>query len=92
MRVEGETQVLRQDATRLGGNPGAGYRLVFLDPPYAKGLGEIALATALKGGWLAPEAMVIWEESAALAVPEGFRQVDQRRYGDTVVTLLRAAE
>lgn len=92
MRVEGETQVLRQDATRLGGNPGAGYRLVFLDPPYAKGLGEIALATALKGGWLAPEAVVVWEESAALAVPEGFRQVDQRRYGDTVVTLLRAAE
>lgn len=89
MRAEGETKVLRQDAVRLGANPGAGFGLVFLDPPYGKGLGEAALVAARKGGWLAPEAMVVWEEGAAPAVPEGFRQVDQRKYGDTVVTVLR---
>jgi 16S rRNA (guanine966-N2)-methyltransferase len=64
---------------------------VFLDPPYGKGLGEVALTAARKGGWLAPEAMVVWEEGAAPAVPEGFVLVDQRKYGDTIVTLLRAA-
>jgi 16S rRNA (guanine966-N2)-methyltransferase len=92
MRVAGETQVLRQDVTRLGANAGAGYDLVFLDPPYGKGLGEAALAAARKGGWLAPDAMVVWEEGVAKSVPDGFASVDQRTYGDTIVTLLRAPE
>lgn len=89
MRVEGETRVIRQDARKLGQNAGAGYGLVFLDPPYGKGLGEVALTAALTGGWLSPGAMVVWEEGTAPAVPEGFTLVDQRKYGDTVVTLLR---
>lgn len=91
MRVEAETKVLRQDAVRLGVNPGGPFGLVFLDPPYGKGLGEAALAAARKGGWLAPGAMVVWEEGGVVAVPEGFAQVDQRKYGDTVVTVLRVA-
>jgi 16S rRNA (guanine966-N2)-methyltransferase len=92
MRAEGETRVIRQDARKLGANAGAGYGLVFLDPPYEKGLGEVAVAVAMKGEWLAPGAMVVWEEGAAPAVPEGFAQIDQRKYGDTIVTLLRAPE
>jgi 16S rRNA (guanine966-N2)-methyltransferase len=92
MRAEGETRVLRQDARKLGANAGAPFGLVFLDPPYGKGLGEVALAAAHAGGWLAPGAMVVWEEGAATPVPEGFATVDQRKYGDTVVTLLKAPE
>lgn len=92
MGVEGVTQVLRQDARRLGANPGGPCNLVFLDPPYGKGLGEAALVAAQRGGWLAPEAMVVWEEGSAPQVPEGFALADQRRYGDTIVTLLRASE
>jgi 16S rRNA (guanine966-N2)-methyltransferase len=34
--------------------------------------------------------MVVWEESETVAVPGGLRQVDQRKYGDTIVTLLRS--
>lgn len=90
LRAEGETRVVRQDARKLGANAGAPFGLVFLDPPYGKGLGEVALAAALRGGWLTPGAMVVWEEGAALAVPQGFAMVDQRKYGDTVVTLLKA--
>jgi len=92
LRAEGETRLLRQNATRLGQNPGAPYALVFLDPPYGKALGEAALAAAAAGGWLAPSAMVVWEESAAPTPPPGFTQIDQRRYGDTLVTLLKAPE
>ena len=92
MRVDAETRVLRQDAVRLGVNPGAGFGLVFLDPPYGKGLGEAALAAARKGGWLAPRAMIVWEDGVAPSVPEGFALADRRKYGDTVVTLLRAPE
>ncbi|MDP3195934.1 16S rRNA (guanine(966)-N(2))-methyltransferase RsmD [Tabrizicola sp.] len=90
MRAEAETRVIRQDARRLGPNAGAGYGLVFLDPPYGKGMGAVALAEVKKGGWLSPGAMVVWEEGVAPSVPEGFVQVDQRTYGDTVVTLLKA--
>jgi 16S rRNA (guanine966-N2)-methyltransferase len=92
MRAEGETRVVRQNATRLPPNPEPPFTLVFLDPPYGKGLGEAALAAAKKGGWLAPGATLVWEEGAAPSVPAGFSVVDQRRYGDTVVTLLTAPE
>ncbi len=92
MQAMGVTDVYRRDATRLGPNRGPGYDLVFLDPPYAKGLGEAALASALSGGWIAPGAMVVWEENVLPAVPEGLSMLDQRTYGDTVVTLLRAGE
>jgi 16S rRNA (guanine966-N2)-methyltransferase len=36
--------------------------------------------------------MVVWEEGVVVTVPEGFEQVDQRTYGETVVTLLRVGE
>lgn len=90
MRAMGETDVWRRDATRMGENRGPGFGLVFLDPPYGKGLGERALASCREGGWLSPGAMIVWEEGAAPEVPAGFALLDQRRYGDTVVTLLRA--
>ena len=55
------------------------------------GLGERALANALAGGWIAPGALIVWEESAPPIVPPGFALLDQRSYGGTVITLLRAA-
>ena len=90
MQLQGATDVWRRDATDLGVNRGAPYTLVFLDPPYAMGLGEAALASATEGGWLAPDALIVWEEGAAIAAPPAFRLLDQRRYGQTTVTLLRA--
>ncbi|MTH34509.1 16S rRNA (guanine(966)-N(2))-methyltransferase RsmD [Paracoccus limosus] len=89
-RAMGVTDVWRRDATKLGENRGPGFGLVFLDPPYGLGLGEKAVASAMAGGWLAPQAMLVWEESTPPAAVPGLEQIDQRRYGDTVVTLLRA--
>jgi 16S rRNA (guanine966-N2)-methyltransferase len=91
-RAMGTTDLYRRDATRMGENRGAPFSLVFLDPPYGKGLGEAALASCLAGGWLAPAALVVWEEGTAPAPPAGFETLDQRRYGDTVVTIARAPE
>ncbi len=88
-RAMGSTDVWRRDATRLGENRGAPYGLVFLDPPYGKGLGERALASALTGGWIAPGAMIVHEESTPPAPVPGLTRIDQRKYGDTLVTLLR---
>lgn len=92
LRAEGETRLLRLNATRIGPNPGAPFGLVFLDPPYGKAMGEAALAAATAGGWLTPGAMVVWEESTPPAPPPGFAQIDQRRYGDTLVTLMKGPE
>jgi 16S rRNA (guanine966-N2)-methyltransferase len=89
MRAADQTDIWRRDACQMGMNRGAGHTLVFLDPPYHLGLGEKALASLVAGGWLAPGAMVVWEEGAAPLPPTGFTQMDQRKYGDTVVTLLR---
>ncbi|MBL4915939.1 16S rRNA (guanine(966)-N(2))-methyltransferase RsmD [Szabonella alba] len=90
LRAMGVTDVYRRDATRLGEHRGPGFDLVFLDPPYGKGLGEAALASALVGGWIAPGARIVWEESTAPAPPPGFDLLDQRRYGETVITLMKA--
>ena len=81
-------RVLPLDARRPGPNPGAPHDLVFLDPPYGKGLGEAALAAALAGGWIADDALIVWEESAPVAPPEGLRPIEERRYGDTVIRFL----
>ena len=63
--------------------------LVFLDPPYGQKLGLPALMAAKKAGWIAPHAVIVWEEAAAQIAPRGFTRLDQRQYGDTWITFLR---
>jgi 16S rRNA (guanine966-N2)-methyltransferase len=88
----GVTRVFRRDATRLGpAHPVEPFSLVFLDPPYGKGLAEKALVSARAGGWLAQGALVVVEEAAdaAFKAPSGFEEVQRRRYDDTEVVFLR---
>lgn len=89
-RVQDRATLIRRDATRLGDCPEDPFDLVFLDPPYGKGLGDKALRVAQQGGWLAPGALIVWEENAPMPTPEGFKAEGSRRYGDTHVTLLWA--
>ena len=91
-RTGGTTRLFRRDATRLGPNDSAPFSLVFLDPPYGRGLGETALAAAAQGGWLAPGALVVWEENTPQAAPPGFAPLESRRYGDTHVTFLERSD
>jgi 16S rRNA (guanine966-N2)-methyltransferase len=87
MRVQAQVILLPRDATKLPPAP-APFSLIFLDPPYGKALGEAALHSAKAQGWIAPDAVVVWEEGTPPAPPTGFAVMDQRRYGDTWVTLL----
>src|SRR5213082_3795928 len=49
----GMTKVFRRDATSLGpAHPMEPFSLVFLDPPYGRGLADRALASLRDGGWL----------------------------------------
>ena len=64
---------------------------MFLDPPYAEGLGELALAKLAEGGWLAPGALIVFERGArepGFAVP-GYSALDARDYGAARVHFLR---
>lgn len=82
------TQVIQRDATRLPRCDKTPANLVFLDPPYGKGLGERALASTVQTGWLADGALIVWEENQPQIAPMGFTKFDDRRYGDTHVTVL----
>lgn len=82
--------LIPRPVARIGPNPGAPATLVFLDPPYGRGLGAPALAAARTGNWIAPGALIVWEEAAAQTPPEGFALLESRRYGDTWITLMEA--
>jgi 16S rRNA (guanine966-N2)-methyltransferase len=90
----GATKVFRRDATNLGpAHPVEPFSLVFLDPPYGKGLAEQALASLRDGGWLVPGALLVVEEgkAAEFAAPEGFAELERRAYDDTELVFLKAA-
>ncbi|MEL6283245.1 MAG: 16S rRNA (guanine(966)-N(2))-methyltransferase RsmD [Pseudomonadota bacterium] len=94
LSLTGQTKIFRRDATRLGPNRGEPYDLVFLDPPYGRGLGPKALASAANGGWISPDAVIIYElarddEPGDL---DGFEVRDDRGYGDTRILFLRPAD
>ena len=86
LECTGQTKLFRRDATHLGPlkrfEP---FDLIFLDPPYNKGLGEQALTSALEGGWIKDNALLVLEESknAEINWPVSLTLIDTRTFGDT---------
>ncbi len=88
----GQIKIWRRDATNLSKLESIPpFNLVFLDPPYGKGLGDKALVELLNGGWLQEGAVVVLEEgkSAQVEVPEKLTLITVRDYGDTVTRFMR---
>lgn len=84
--VVGRAKIFRRDATSLGGvGTMEPFDFLFADPPYAKGLGERALDSASRGGWLLDGALAILEERADIqpAAVDGFEPLEVRTFGDT---------
>ena len=95
LQLTGASKIWRRDATKLGpmaAGAGGPFDLVFLDPPYRKGLIALALASLREGGWLADGALLVAEIAEDEDIPptDGFRRLDERVYGDTRVLLLGA--
>lgn len=92
--LQGRTKILRRDAQALGA---AGtmqpFGLLLVDPPYGKGLGARALASALSGGWLTNEALCVLEEgrTAPFETPQGFTLLDMREMGESTLRFLTPA-
>lgn len=96
-RVEGQATVVQRDlsrglgflATRHSGQP---FDLVFVDPPYGKGLGLKALAELTAGVIVAPGGVIVVEDQAASQYPAeagAWHCYDQRRYGEAGFWLFR---
>jgi 16S rRNA (guanine966-N2)-methyltransferase len=94
LHLFGVTRIHRRDATDLGPRPasaGPAFDLVFLDPPYAKGLGEKALDGLAVHAWLNPGAVLVLEraESEPEIRLKGYESIDERRYGAAKVLFLK---
>ncbi len=74
---------------------GAGFSLVFLDPPYARGIAEASAAAVGRAGLVLPGGAVVVEEAARTPggpFPERWERIVDRRYGDTRVTVFSVKE
>ena len=85
----------RRAIARLADATEGGFDLVFVDPPYVDGgesERESAIEALFAAGVLAPEARVVVEGPTRhpLAPLPGIRVVNERRYGDTLLTWLAA--
>jgi 16S rRNA (guanine966-N2)-methyltransferase len=62
------------------------FSVIFIDPPYRKGLSAIMLHEMGKINLLSPDVLVVAEDEAFSELPSRVKElslVDQRRYGDT---------
>jgi len=90
----GTTRVHRRDATQLGARPGSqaeAFNLVFLDPPYRKGLGEKALDALINGKWLSENAIIVFERAADEDdfVTGVWQKINVKTYGAAQVLFLQ---
>jgi 16S rRNA (guanine966-N2)-methyltransferase len=89
---DARSAVLAADATRP---PAARVPcgLVFLDPPYGKGLVPRAVAALEAAGWIAPGALLIAETGAAEALDlPGWERLASRSHGAACLHVLRKPE
>ena len=87
-----ETDAIRA-LRRLSSEQAPGFDLVFLDPPYADGDREATLEALVASQILGPEARVVVEGPKRHPLPPlpGMRVVNERRYGDTLLTWLESS-
>ncbi len=72
--------------------PDHGFDLIFLDPPYRRGLVEAMLSELGAAELLARDGLVVAEEAAGVDLPgewPGLVLVDHRVYGDTGIWFYR---
>lgn len=76
------------------GRAGELFDLVLLDPPYETGEDERTLRAIVEARILAPGALLVVERSRRHALPpiSGLALQDERRYGDSIVSRLAAAD
>lgn len=86
------SEFILKDATKLGVRPTTmpPANIIFLDPPYCKGLITPTLDVLKSGGWLADRAIIVIEIEGEASSPQGYGEiVFDKTYGETRVTFLK---
>lgn len=90
------TRVVVQPAERAVAQlpDGESFDLVLVDPPYREGLAQPVLERLAERGLVTPDGLVLVEHARveSLAWPETWELELERRFGDSTITLLRAAQ
>lgn len=90
IRIEGDCTFIRADSATP---PPARFAcdLVFLDPPYGKGLIEKALKNLKNGGWIAKNAVIVVEtgKTEDIDTPEGYEELHNRKYGNSRIRIMQ---
>lgn len=91
MKLDEVTSIMPVDVTKvLKASQAAS--LIFLDPPYHKGLIEKAVNALHAQGWIAPHALLVCEtaKDEKLALPQ-CAELLTRNYGDTMIWFFRSS-
>jgi 16S rRNA G966 N2-methylase RsmD len=87
-----DATVIRGDVLRvLKKLVGAGFELVFSDPPYLHGLVQATIDRAAEFGILGPDGWFVAEHHRREMPlsPDGWETIKQGTYGETMVSVLR---
>lgn len=81
--VGSDVRIMVSDVLRLRPESFSGLGIVFADPPYEESARILEVLAPRIVRWLARDGWLVWENAAkdAIAVPEGFRLTDRRKYG-----------
>ncbi len=77
------------DILDLDQNYGVVSNLVFLDPPYGKNLGTVAISLLLENDWVSDDTIFILEKEVNGQFSSELKIVDQRVYGGTEILILK---
>lgn len=92
LAVADRAKLICIDATIFRPLTGEKYDLVFIDPPYGKGLTDRALITVATNRLLDADGIIVTETGKVedLTLPNGFQIIDQRVYGAAKLSFLQS--
>ena len=93
-KIKDQAQVLAREALagiKILESKGESFQLIFMDPPYGKGLAYKTLKVLATSSILSPDTLIIAEHAPMddiFSIPH-LQRVDARKYGGTLVSFFR---
>ena len=92
LKEQEATNILTIDAVRLP-NASKPFEIIFMDPPYRRGLVEPTLKTILMANWLSEHGVIVAELASDedINLPEGLTEVVSRTQGQQKTMFIKRA-
>ena len=88
--IEENISIMQSDCLNIGKSRCNPFRLIFMDPPYGQYLGEKVINNLMIGKWATSESLIVVEDSVEMISTKGFRILENRKYGKTVLSFAKA--